>query len=50
MVMVFTDRDRFETVRSIRDNGKLLFSMTVVADAVIDASSGGAGGSQRAAT
>src|SRR5690349_11716827 len=37
-------------VGSIRDNGKVLFPMTVVADAVIDASSGGAGGSQRAAT
>src|SRR5689334_9698249 len=37
-------------VGSIRDNGKVLFPMTVVADAVIDASSGGAGGSQRAVT
>jgi hypothetical protein len=34
----------------IRDNRKVLFSMTVVGDQVVDASSGGAGGSQRAAT
>ena len=34
----------------IRDNGKVLFSMTVVADPVVDASSGGAGCGALAAT
>src|SRR6516165_5672483 len=48
MVMVFTNR---EEVRSPpRDNGKVLFSITVVAGADIGASAGGSGDSQRAAT
>src|SRR6516225_11234835 len=47
-VAVFTDSGWFGTVGSPCDNG--FFSITVAVGAVIVASSGGAGGSQRAAT
>ena len=50
IVMVFTNRGWFGTVETPCDNGKVFFSITVVVDAVIGASSGRVGGSQRVAT
>jgi hypothetical protein len=51
MVMVFTNRGCLEMVGSPpRDDGKVLFSITVVAGADIGTSAGGSGDSQRAAT